>query len=587
MSTAGGPRIISDNLVLCLDAHDAKSYAGEPATNLVPNAGGVYGNSRFTTDNGWATYQTNQYNSNTYFDIGTISSVTSNVVTMSSWSRTIYSFDALRPQTTGAGVTAGTSYFIFFINGTSSSNSNDFEIYSYNADQNGDSGYIDATTGYPAVWSGVLDNGRRPNTSLGSAGSGIVTLTGTPTDMWHGAPHLPNTSIIKEVVPGGGRIKGTPCMRLHCPRGWWRSMAGDGMAYGVYPPVTLGDTIRLSFWHRPSPFGFGGEGCAGGTSSWSTYFGSGKSATSSSFYPSSTVGEWKYETHTWTSSSTFNFYIYFWPASSGTAYSMDIADLMVTVNDGGAVPWVGGTRSNSNSGDSSTGGWVDLSGNDNSGDFSNDMGPDNLFHFRDNSVMRLMTDSTNSTTGSASANPMYIDFDGTDDKVDIGSLGTNGEFSQSTISIWLKKDTQVATYGNPFDCNYLVSASNKGPRMEVNAAGTLYTLVVGADSGSYYAVSTNAQTNNVWYNVVWTITTSAGVSQTIKSYENGEYVASATSPSSSYIWDGDMADLYLGAGFTSSRHFTGQIAAFQVYKQALTVAQIKANFKAHRGRYGV
>ena len=30
----GGPKIINDSLVLCLDAHDAKSYAGEPANNL-------------------------------------------------------------------------------------------------------------------------------------------------------------------------------------------------------------------------------------------------------------------------------------------------------------------------------------------------------------------------------------------------------------------------------------------------------------------------------------------------------------------------------------------------------------------------
>lgn len=35
MSTSGGPRILSDNLVLCLDAHDAKSYAGEPTTNVL------------------------------------------------------------------------------------------------------------------------------------------------------------------------------------------------------------------------------------------------------------------------------------------------------------------------------------------------------------------------------------------------------------------------------------------------------------------------------------------------------------------------------------------------------------------------
>jgi len=33
MSAAGGPRIARDNMVMCLDAHDAKSYPGEPTTN--------------------------------------------------------------------------------------------------------------------------------------------------------------------------------------------------------------------------------------------------------------------------------------------------------------------------------------------------------------------------------------------------------------------------------------------------------------------------------------------------------------------------------------------------------------------------
>ncbi len=33
----GGPKIIDDSLVLCLDAHDAKSYAGEPTQNYVIN----------------------------------------------------------------------------------------------------------------------------------------------------------------------------------------------------------------------------------------------------------------------------------------------------------------------------------------------------------------------------------------------------------------------------------------------------------------------------------------------------------------------------------------------------------------------
>ena len=35
MGIAGGPKIVSDDLVLCLDARDANSYAGEPVTNMI------------------------------------------------------------------------------------------------------------------------------------------------------------------------------------------------------------------------------------------------------------------------------------------------------------------------------------------------------------------------------------------------------------------------------------------------------------------------------------------------------------------------------------------------------------------------
>jgi len=42
MSTAGGPRLAGigrggdSDIVLCVDAHDAGSYGGEPTTNLFP-----------------------------------------------------------------------------------------------------------------------------------------------------------------------------------------------------------------------------------------------------------------------------------------------------------------------------------------------------------------------------------------------------------------------------------------------------------------------------------------------------------------------------------------------------------------------
>ena len=121
--------------------------------------------------------------------------------------------------------------------------------------------------------------------------------------------------------------------------------------------------------------------------------------------------------------------------------------------------------------------------------------------------------------------------------------------------------------------------------MEVDSAGSIVRMYMGTDGGSYTSVSFGSLSNDVWYNAVLSVTPN-GTGQDLKTYINGALVSSSTS-SSSYVWDGDMADLYLGIGFNSGRYFTGQIAAFQIYSTVLTPAQIKANFNAQRGRYGV
>ena len=38
MGQSYGPKLVTDSLILCLDAHDANSYAGEPVTNLVSSS---------------------------------------------------------------------------------------------------------------------------------------------------------------------------------------------------------------------------------------------------------------------------------------------------------------------------------------------------------------------------------------------------------------------------------------------------------------------------------------------------------------------------------------------------------------------
>ena len=103
------------------------------------------------------------------------------------------------------------------------------------------------------------------------------------------------------------------------------------------------------------------------------------------------------------------------------------------------------------------------------------------------------------------AGAAHFDFDGSNDNVDVGSLGTSGEFSESTISVWFQKDTQVSNYGNVFDCNYNVTTANKGPRMEVDIAGSVVRIYMGTDGGSYTTISFGSLSNNTWYNLVLTV----------------------------------------------------------------------------------
>jgi hypothetical protein len=80
MSTFINPGVVKSGLVLAFDAGNGASYRGEATTNLIPSP---TVNAYPTSGNGWGTYNTNQYGSGTYFSIGTISSVSGNVVTTS------------------------------------------------------------------------------------------------------------------------------------------------------------------------------------------------------------------------------------------------------------------------------------------------------------------------------------------------------------------------------------------------------------------------------------------------------------------------------------------------------------------------
>ena len=223
-----GPNILQSGLVFGIDSGNHRYFPGEPTTNLLPNA---TINAIPKSGNAWGTYNTNQYGDGNFFSIGTVSSVSNNIVTMS-LAHSLRTFDVMRPQTTGGGVTANTDYFVRRVSSTQ------FSLHAYNNSQDGSQGFINNATGMHKVHDSIANDTRVS-----------INSTNFPT-MWWGAPHLPNAGLVKESIVNGftnpltGEV--TDCLRQHITR----SSGADHMAYGVDASFTPNSPIYCSFWAR-------------------------------------------------------------------------------------------------------------------------------------------------------------------------------------------------------------------------------------------------------------------------------------------------------------------------------------------------
>lgn len=257
----------------------------EATTNLVPS-GTI--NNYPSYGNGWGTYNTNHYNNGVFFSIGTITSVTNNIVTYVP-SDGLRTYDVVQPQTTGGGLTAGTNYFIKAISTTQ------FTVHAYNSSQDGSQGF--------AVHSNIANDVRTS-----------INATSFPT-MWWGPPHLPNSGLVKEIIHDGfnkdGRIH--DCLRMHTE---FRSDGiADFMAYGVYPPVTGGVTYTVSFQYRAVT-----SAGVGRTSTFSMHTGAGWAGA-----PSFTFSlDWKKYVVTLVAPNSGGTNMYF---NAGAGYAWDISEI--------------------------------------------------------------------------------------------------------------------------------------------------------------------------------------------------------------------------------------------------------------------
>jgi hypothetical protein len=511
------PKIVTDGLIFSYDMANGKSFIGGPVTNTLPTPAV---NGLPTFGNGWATYNTNQYNGNAYFSIGSISSVASNIVTTSG-NHPLRSYDVVTPQTTGGGVAAGTNYLVKKLSNTT------FSLHPWNGSQDGSQGFINPATGNHKVYDDFANDVRIS-----------VNASSFPT-MWWGPPHLPNSALVKEIIPNGftgipGRLP-TDCVRLH----FNRTDATDGMAYGPDASVTAGVLHTVSFWARSVT-----ASAVGTTGSYQIYnYGATTPTGYSIGYTLGPVGVWQKYILQFTPNNPLAI-SYWFPGSGGIKY--DISNIQFEVGSV-ANKFAPGTRSNTQA-------IVDLTNNN-----VIQVSGSNLVYNESSIVIPNVNDS------------FILAVDATRFRMGIQNF---------TIGAWVKQLDNAA--------NIIVESRGSslvGYLFLLNypSTGNICIFINSGGTQSIYAPANTTLPTGVVQHIVVSVDRAAA---TATFYLNGVLFGTVTGIQTNSI-SPSGGDIYrigydLGGSTTNM-----EIYAYSHYNRALSAAEVQQNFQALRGRYGI
>ena len=199
-------------------------------------------------------------------------------------------------------------------------------------------------------------------------------------------------------------------------------------------------------------------------------------------------------------------------------------------------------------------------------------------------ISRKGTDGTltNGATFS-SDNGGIIVFDGTNDYVDITSLPVISNTSAMTMEAWVNVDN----LDNEFQCVGTWERTTRHWQFTYSGSSS-YNLNI-AIAGSGYSVGTTAAPATGVWQCVAVIFTGGGESSLTTS--NTSIYVNAVSQSIQFTGSTGSSgnDSYIGTrqGFAASNFLDGSIALIRYYDKALTESEIRQNFEAQKGRFGL
>ncbi len=207
----------------------------------------------------------------------------------------------------------------------------------------------------------------------------------------------------------------------------------------------------------------------------------------------------------------------------------------------------------------------------------------------DSSSGTTATDSSgNSNTGTLTGGPTWVagkignglNFDGVDDRVNVGSGATLDNLPALTFSAWIKADTLGEGGKGRIIDKTTGSAPVNGWIFDVDGTNQLSFIVDYTTTDLKRSSATNAITTGAWYHVAVTWTGSATATN-IKFYVNGVETGygTTTNGSGTRVNDG-TASGSIGNDSTGARTFDGVLDDVRAYNRVLSTTEITAIYRA-------
>jgi hypothetical protein len=180
--------------------------------------------------------------------------------------------------------------------------------------------------------------------------------------------------------------------------------------------------------------------------------------------------------------------------------------------------------------------------------------------------------------GYNSADKGSLVFDGVNDYVNFGTVSFSAGTSVS-IEIWVKPGTTQKQFANIIDYNHN-SGTGAGFVIQQNSTST----------NQYYLAYWNGSS----YSVTPTITLATSAYNHLVFTKNGTSVLGYLGGQNTVTYTGGLSiklsgtTLHVGRFvFQTGREFNGNIASIKIYNKALSPQEIRQNYNALKGRYGL